>query len=94
MAPDTWRPQPFAEEPSIDGPGGPGVAFHTMNRPAKRQLLEHPEMLGCPVQFAARLGVPETQLAEWMRGELTIPDGKFLVIAAILEHAERIRNPA
>jgi transcriptional regulator with XRE-family HTH domain len=63
-----------------------------MNSRTKRQLLQHPEALGCSDQFAARLGVAETQLAEWMRGEATIPDGKFLVIAAILESAERNRK--
>lgn len=65
-----------------------------MNRGPKRQLLQHPEALGSEAQFAARLGVPETQFAEWMRGEVTIPDGKFLVIAAILEHDERSRKLA
>jgi transcriptional regulator with XRE-family HTH domain len=36
-------------------------------------------------QLASRLGVSDSQLDAWLRGDLTMPDGKLLVLAAILD---------
>jgi hypothetical protein len=36
-------------------------------------------------QLAARLGIPETLLDAWIRGDVTMPDGKLLVLAAVLD---------
>lgn len=56
-----------------------------MSQTAKRALLEHAVRLLGRTNVAMRLGVPETMLGAWMRGETPMPNGNMLVLAAMLE---------
>jgi hypothetical protein len=51
----------------------------------KRDLVQRATHLYGAGNLAAKLGVPEKTLDAWMRGEETMPDGKLLVLACILE---------
>jgi hypothetical protein len=56
-----------------------------MSHIEKRALLEQAVRLLGRTNVATRLGVPETMLGAWMRGETPMPNGNMLVLAAMLE---------
>lgn len=56
-----------------------------MSKAAKKQLLHRATELVNRKELASRLGISESQLDAWLRGDLTMPDGKLLVLAAILD---------
>ncbi len=56
-----------------------------MSQTAKRALLEQAVRLLGRTNVAVRLGVPETMLGAWMRGETPMPNGNMLVLAAMLD---------
>jgi DNA-binding transcriptional regulator YdaS (Cro superfamily) len=56
-----------------------------MHSTTKRHLLQRAVELMGREQLAARLGIPETLLDAWIRGDVTMPDGKLLVLAAVLD---------
>jgi hypothetical protein len=56
-----------------------------MSHIEKRALLEQAVRLLGRTNVASRLGVPETMLGAWMRGETPMPIGNLLIIAAMLE---------
>jgi len=51
----------------------------------KQQLLRHAVNLLGQHGIARRLHVPPSLLDDWIRGDAAMPDGKLLVLAAILE---------
>jgi DNA-binding transcriptional regulator YdaS (Cro superfamily) len=56
-----------------------------MHSTTKRNLLQRAMELMGRDQLAARLGISETLLDAWIRGDVTMPDGKLLVLAAVLD---------
>jgi hypothetical protein len=56
-----------------------------MSKTAKKQLLQRATGLVKRKELASRLGIPDLQLDAWLSGDLTMPDGKLLVLAAILD---------
>jgi hypothetical protein len=60
------------------------------NNQKKRQLLQRAEGLVGRERLAKRLGISETMLDAWIRGDTTMPDGKLLdLAAALMEVANR-----
>ena len=53
-------------------------------RISKQRLLERAAQFVGQDQLAARLGIPKTLLQAWIQGDATMPDGKLLALAAIL----------
>jgi transcriptional regulator with XRE-family HTH domain len=51
----------------------------------KRELLQRAVRLYGAGALAAKLGVSEMTLEAWMRGDATMPDGEFLVLACLLQ---------
>jgi len=51
----------------------------------KRELLQRAVRLYGAGALAAKLRVPEMTLEAWMRGDATMPDGEFLVLACLLQ---------
>jgi len=64
-----------------------GMAFAALRGmdDAKQRLLKHAINLLGQHGLARRLNVPSSLLDDWIRGDATMPDGKLLVLAAILE---------
>jgi len=60
-----------------------------MSLTTKQQLLQRAVTLMGRDHLAARLGIPETLLDAWIRGDVTMPDGKLLVLAAVLDEVAR-----
>jgi hypothetical protein len=60
-----------------------------MHSTTKRNLLQRAMELMGRDKLAAHLGVPETLLDAWIRGDVTMPDGKLLVLAAALDEAAK-----
>jgi hypothetical protein len=58
-----------------------------MIRARKQQLLQQATKLVGRDHLAASLGIPETLLDAWIRGDVTMPDGQLLVLATILDKA-------
>lgn len=58
---------------------------NSMHTTTKRQLLQRAMELMGRDRLAARLGISETLLDAWIRGDVTMPDGKLLVLAAALD---------
>jgi hypothetical protein len=56
-----------------------------MSHIEKRALLEQAVRLLGRTNVATQLGVPETMLGAWMRGETPMPNGNMLVLAAMLD---------
>jgi hypothetical protein len=56
-----------------------------MQSTTKQNLLQRAMKLMGREQLAARLGIPEKLLDAWVRGDVTMPDGKLLVLAAVLD---------
>ncbi len=65
-----------------------------MSHIEKRALLEHAVRLLGRTNVASRLGVPETMLGAWMRGETPMPNGNMLVLAAMLEQPPQAAEPS
>lgn len=63
-----------------------------MSQTAKRALLEQAVSLLGRTNVATRLGVPETMLGAWMRGETPMPNGNMLVLAAMLDPPLKARE--
>ena len=53
----------------------------------KQQLLQQAAKRLGREYLATRLAIPAPLLDAWMRGDATMPDGKLLVLAAILDKA-------
>jgi hypothetical protein len=56
----------------------------TSSYAAKQQILRRAEDLIGRDTLAKRLGIPESMLDAWIRGDTTMPDGKLLDLAAAL----------
>lgn len=56
---------------------------------AKRQLLERAGKLVGRDELARRLNVPSTLLDAWVRGDITMPDGKLMDLARVLDSVSR-----
>lgn len=59
-------------------------------RATKRRLLERSAKLLARVELAQRLNVTSALLDAWMRGEATMPDGKLMHLARILDAIGRM----
>ena len=57
----------------------------------KRQLLERAGKLLGRDELARRLNVPSTLLEAWVRGDATMPDGKLMDLARVLDNISRER---
>jgi hypothetical protein len=55
----------------------------------KRELLNRAAKLLDVIDLARRLNVPSTLLETWMRGEATMPDGKLMDLARLLDRISR-----
>lgn len=55
----------------------------------KRQFLQRAADLLGQDELAWRLSVPSRVLQAWIRGDITMPDGKLLVLAVVLENFPR-----
>jgi hypothetical protein len=55
----------------------------------KRQLLTRAARLLDVTDLARRLNVPSAVLETWMRGEATMPDGKLMDLARLLDRISR-----
>ena len=71
-----------------------GVRFeYRMNTTIKKQqLLQRAAKVTGRRHLAGSLGIPETLLDGWIRGDVTMPDGKLLVLAAILDKAANTKK--
>lgn len=63
-----------------------------MHSTTKRHLLQRAMELMGRDQLAARLGISETLLDAWIRGDVTMPDGKLLVLAAVLDEIAKSKK--
>lgn len=56
----------------------------------KQKILRQAEDLLGRDKLAKRLGIPESMLDAWIRGDTTMPDGRLLdLAAALVEFAQR-----
>jgi DNA-binding transcriptional regulator YiaG len=55
----------------------------------KRELLNRAAKLLDVVDLARRLNVPSALLETWMRGDATMPDGKLMDLARLLDRRSR-----
>jgi transcriptional regulator with XRE-family HTH domain len=55
----------------------------------KRELLNRAAKLLDVIDLARRLNVSSTLLETWMRGEATMPDGKLMDLARLLDRISR-----
>jgi hypothetical protein len=60
----------------------------------KRQLLERAAALLGRDELARRLNVPSHLLEDWIRGDLTMPDGRLMDLARLLDHFAREERAA
>jgi len=58
----------------------------------KQNILQQAVKLFGRHELAARLGVPETLLEAWIRGDVTMPDGQLLPLAAILDKLSKSKK--
>ena len=58
----------------------------------RRQLLERAGKLVGRDELARRLNVPSTLLEAWLRGDATMPDGKLMQLARVLDNISREEN--
>lgn len=59
----------------------------------KHQILRRAQELIGREQLAKRLGISESLLDAWIRGDVTMPDGKLLDLAAALVELAGPRKP-
>jgi DNA-binding transcriptional regulator YdaS (Cro superfamily) len=55
----------------------------------KQRLLERAGKLVGRDELARRLNVPSTLLEAWLRGDVTMPDGKLMQLARVLDDVSR-----
>src|SRR5688500_16972946 len=55
----------------------------------KRYLLQRAAKLMGRDQLAQRLGIPSTLFEDWIRGDATMPDGKLMELARVLDTMSR-----
>jgi DNA-binding transcriptional regulator YiaG len=55
----------------------------------KRELLKRAVRLLDVIELARRLNVPSSLLESWMRGDATMPDGKLMDLARLLDRISR-----
>jgi DNA-binding transcriptional regulator YdaS (Cro superfamily) len=55
----------------------------------KQQLLERAGKLVGRDELARLLNVPSTLLEAWLRGDVTMPDGKLMQLARVLDKVSR-----
>jgi ribosome-binding protein aMBF1 (putative translation factor) len=55
----------------------------------KRYLLERAAKLMGRDQLAQRLGIPSAVFEDWIRGDATMPDGKLMELARVLDMVSR-----
>lgn len=55
----------------------------------KRELLNRAAKLLDVINLARRLNVPSTLLETWMCGDATMPDGKLMDLARLLDRLSR-----
>jgi hypothetical protein len=56
-----------------------------MSMVAKKQLLQRAAEVVNRSELVSRLGISDSLFDAWLRGDLTMPNGKLLVLAAILD---------
>jgi ribosome-binding protein aMBF1 (putative translation factor) len=55
----------------------------------KRYLLQRAAKLMGRDQLAQRLGIPSALFEDWIRGDATMPDGKLMELARVLDTMSR-----
>lgn len=60
-----------------------------MDDTAKQHLLQRADLLLGRDEMARRLNVPSEVIETWIRGDATLPDGKLLVLACVLDSLTR-----
>jgi ribosome-binding protein aMBF1 (putative translation factor) len=55
----------------------------------KRYLLQRAAKLMGRDQLAQRLGIPSAVFDDWIRGDATMPDGKLMELARVLDMVSR-----
>lgn len=55
----------------------------------KRYLLERAAKLMGRDELAQRLGIPSALFDDWIRGDATMPDGKLMELARVLDTLSR-----
>ena len=60
-----------------------------MSMTAKKQLLQQAAQLVERNELALRLGTSDLQLEAWLSGDVTMPNGKLLLLAAVLHAAAK-----
>jgi hypothetical protein len=65
------------------------MANHSSPADLKRELLNRAAKLLDVVDLARRLNVPSALLETWMRGDATMPDGKLMDLARLLDRISR-----
>jgi hypothetical protein len=55
----------------------------------KRELLNRAAKLLDVIDLARRLNVPSSLLETWIRGDATMPDGKLMDLARVLDRISR-----
>lgn len=55
----------------------------------KRYLLQRAAKLMGRDQLAQRLGIPSALFEDWIRGDATMPDGKLMELARVLDMVSR-----
>ena len=59
----------------------------------KRYLLERAAKLMGRDELARRLGIPSALFEDWVRGDATMPDGKLMELARVLDKMSREQEP-
>ena len=67
----------------------PGVDDFKQIEARKRYLLERAAKLMGRDQLAQRLGIPTALFEDWIRGDATMPDGKLMELARVLDRLSR-----
>jgi hypothetical protein len=65
------------------------MASHPTPADLKRELLNRAAKLLDVIDLARRLNVPSTLLETWMRGDATMPDGKLMDLARLLDRISK-----
>jgi DNA-binding transcriptional regulator YdaS (Cro superfamily) len=59
----------------------------------KRYLLERAAKLLGRDELARRLGIPPALFEDWIRGDASMPDGKLMDLARVLDGMSRGQEP-